>query len=113
MAEVLLSIIIPFQSFAEAICLSFCESCKELNVGQECLMFENYYALVLNVFPYLLRFLQCINKFYYSGKKIFLLNTIKHFVGIIYCFFVWLYFNGKYILICNTHIYFNPIFRIC
>jgi len=91
-----MSIVISLQSFVDAFCLTICQKCRDENSSGDCNYNDNYIALIISIFPYILRFAQCVNRYYYTGTRVFLLNMVKHIIGILFCFFYWFYLNGKY-----------------
>ncbi len=104
-ADILTSIVRPIQSLTVAFCISMCDECKEKAEKINC-SYNNYAALSLILIPFLMRFFQGINKFYYT--KMYwphLVNVFKYVVAIINIVIAFLvgisknnYFNLKSIL---------------
>jgi len=92
-AECLISLSVPFQSFQKAVCLFTCTKCREYNVSDGCSMLNGYFSLFISAFPYFIRILQCYNKYYYTGRNIFVMNMVKNLFGIILSISLWLYVN--------------------
>jgi len=95
-AECFISLIIPLLNFNKAICLFMCTKCKEYNINDSCKQFNGYLSLFISVIPYFLRVSQCLNKYHYTKKKVFLLNLIKNSFGILLAIFFWFYVNGTF-----------------
>lgn len=61
----------PLSSLTLSVCLISCVRCREDNVRDDCNR-KSILALILQITPYLLRFLQCQNRLYYT--KLYMRN---------------------------------------
>ena len=77
--DILTSVIYPFVSLTVAFCMFFCEDCKNLEIRNKCVR-ENGVALTIQILPYFASAIHCLNKMYYTQKKIlFTINFVKFF----------------------------------
>ena len=76
-----MSIVISLQSFVDAFCLTICQKCRDENSSGDCNYNDNYIALIISIFPYILRFAQCVNRYRDCPKKFYdtiLYNTMHY-----------------------------------
>jgi hypothetical protein len=96
-ADILTSIIRPIQSLTVALCLASCEECKEKLDKFNCST-NNWSAFSLVLIPFLMRFFQCVNKFYYT--KMYwphFVNVFKYVIAILNIVIVYLTGMSKFI----------------
>ena len=99
LGEILTSLNKPFASLILSYCLLNCKSCRiENKRNKECNR-TTFPSLIVLFFPFLIRFLQSINRFYYTKNAWPHLGTaLKAFGGLLNSIFGWIYnkFGEKY-----------------
>ena len=91
--DVLTSLTRPFQNIVLSICLITCENCRDNNVRDTCSR-NMLAALIVSLIPFVMRFFQCINKYYYTRQAWpHLVNILKSFFLITNTVTTWLYGN--------------------
>jgi hypothetical protein len=89
-ADVLTSFSLSFTNLTVAICLIYCETCRNEFVQLRC--HYNIAIPIISSIPYIFRFIQCINKIYYrSGYRIQIINALKYFTLLAYINIGYLY----------------------
>ena len=89
--DVMTSLTIPFQNLYLTLCYSFCFSCiaKLDNLSKECSK-NDITPLLFTLLPYSIRFIQCINRYYFTRNAWpHLANALKYVGGITISFFLW------------------------
>ena len=88
--DVLTSLTRPFQSLYFTICFSTCITCIEnLDYSKTCRK-DDLTPLLLTLMPYIIRFFQCLNRYYYTKMAWpHLANALKYLGGMINSFFRW------------------------
>jgi hypothetical protein len=97
--DILTSLTRPLATLTLSFCLLGCGTCKDLNVREDCDR-NGWSALILTLLPFVIRFFQCLNRFYYTNMAWpHLGNAIKYIGGIVYNYLSWCYSNSKYNLL--------------
>lgn len=77
-ADILTSVTYPLASLTVAFCMLFCNHCRENDIRHDCKR-QNIAALIIQILPYFARSMQCLNKMYYTKKKLlYLANFFKY-----------------------------------
>ncbi len=94
--DILTSLNKPFASLILSYCLLACDECRKENKRiKECNR-NTISALIVLFYPFLIRFTQCINRYYYTKEAWpHLGNTLKYIGGLANAIFGWLYGNNK------------------
>ncbi len=85
----------PFQNLTLSICLITCDTCRNLNQREYCTrnLIPGY---IVALIPFVMRFFQCLNKYYYTRMAWpHLANALKYSGGITNVTIGWLYATGK------------------
>jgi hypothetical protein len=91
--DILTSLVKPFTSFTLALCLLGCTSCQTSNERYQCNRSNNL-ALALTLSPYIIRFFQCINRWYYTKSAWpHAFNALKYLAALTNAYIGWLYNN--------------------
>lgn len=100
--DILTSLVKPLTSFSLALCLLGCSSCQASNERYDCNRNSNS-ALALTLSPYIIRFFQCINRWYYTKLAWpHAFNALKYLAAFTNAYIGWLYNNnvvGVYVFI--------------
>jgi hypothetical protein len=100
--DILTSLTRPFASLTLSLCLISCEGCRQNNNRDKCTR-NTLPALILILLPFLIRLLQCLNKWYYTRMAWpHLGNAVKYCAGLAYNTLSWFY--GVY----KTDFYYYP-----
>ena len=88
--DVLTSLTRPFQNLYLTICYSFCLDCvQRMDYTGYCSK-SDITPLILTLLPYIIRFFQCLNRYYYTRNAWpHLANALKYLGGITNSFFLW------------------------
>lgn len=97
--DVLTSLTRPFNSLTLCICLIGCGTCFENNERGDCKR-SNIGGLIANMFPFVIRFFQCLNRYYYTKMAWpHLANALKYTCGMINAFISWQYSTNRDLII--------------
>ena len=94
--DILTSLNKPFASLILSYCLISCEKCGKNNIRiNECNR-NTIPAFIVLFYPFVIRFTQCINRYYYTREAWpHLGNTLKYIGGLLNTIFSWLYAINK------------------
>ena len=91
--DIFTSMVRPFTSLTISFCILSCKVCLEENKRDVCTRNDNL-ALVISLLPYVLRFFQCLNRWYYTKMTWpHGFNALKYIGGFINTYCGWLYAN--------------------
>lgn len=94
LGDIMTSLVKPFTSLSIAICLLSNQDCINNNIRDSCSR-NDVIALVLTLAPYTIRFLQCLNRWYYTKLTWpHAFNALKYIGGFTNAYFGWLYANN-------------------
>ena len=94
--DILTSLNKPFCSLLLGYCLMSCIDCEANNKRSEDCNRDTIPCLIVLLYPFWIRFTQCINRYYYTRQKWpHLGNTIKYIGGLTNTFCSWLYATNK------------------
>ena len=89
--DLLTSLTRPFNSFTLTICLISCNECLEDNKRGSCIR-NDISGLIVNLLPFIIRFFQCINRYYYTRMAWpNLANALKYSCGIVFVVINWVF----------------------
>jgi len=89
--DILTSLTRPFATLYLSMCLLSCVKCREENIRSTCSR-SSIIALVLILAPFVIRFFQCLNRFYYTKMAWpHIGNAIKYLGGITFNLFSWMF----------------------
>ena len=89
--DVLTSLTRPFASMCISFCLFFCQECRESNIRSNCNR-NSITALCFILAPFIIRFFQCLNRYYYTKAAWpHLANALKYCGGLTYNTIAWLF----------------------
>ena len=94
--DILTSLNKPFASMILSFCLLSCQNCRKENDRSSDCNRNTYPCLIVLLLPFVIRFFQCINRYYYT-KEAWpnLWNTFKYVGGFSNTFFSWYYATHK------------------
>jgi hypothetical protein len=92
--DILTSLIKPFASLVLSFCLLSSPECKKENSPFSCNR-KTLPCLIVMLFPYIIRFFQCLNRLIYIKQYHHGVNMIKYCFCFSNVLFGWLYDNGK------------------
>ena len=94
--DILTSLNKPFTSLLLGYCLLSCLDCQTYNKRSPDCNRDTIPCFIVLLYPFFIRFTQCINRLYYTGQKWpHLGNTIKYTGGLLNTIFSWLYSTKK------------------
>ena len=94
--DILTSLNKPFTSLLLGYCLLSCLDCQTNNKRSPDCNRDTIPCFIVLLYPFFIRFTQCINRLYYTGQKWpHLGNTIKYTGGLLNTIFSWLYSTKK------------------
>jgi len=94
--DILTSLNKPFCSLLLGYCLLSCIDCEANNKRSDDCNRDTIPCLIVLLYPFWIRFTQCINRYYYTRQKWpHLGNTIKYIGGLSNTFCSWLYSKNK------------------
>ena len=94
--DILTSLNKPFTSLLLGYCLLSCIDCQSKNQRSSDCNRDTVPCFIVLLYPFFIRFTQCINRLYYTGQKWpHLGNTIKYTGGLLNTIFSWLYSTKK------------------
>jgi hypothetical protein len=99
--DILTSLTRPFQSMCMATCLLMCAECRDQNVNSDGCNRNSVIAFILMLLPFIIRFFQCLNRYYYTKMPWpHIGNAIKYIGGMLNTIFSWLFAMNreKYII---------------
>jgi hypothetical protein len=89
--DILTSLTRPFATLTLSFCLFMCESCKTYNERAHCDR-NSLIAFILMLSPFIIRFFQCLNRYYYTKMAWpHIANAVKYIGGITNVTISWLY----------------------
>ena len=93
--DVLTSMTRPLNNFALGICLITCKDCMTENQRIGCVR-NNIAGLIILLLPFIIRLLQCLNRYYYT-KMAWpnLANALKYSCGIVFTYISWEYSSSN------------------
>ena len=93
--DILTSMTRPFASLVVSLCLLNCQPCIEMNRTEDCSR-NMIAAFILMLLPFVIRFFQCLNRFYYTKMAWpHLGNALKYCGGMANVILSWLYAINK------------------
>ena len=94
--DILTSLNKPFTSLLLGYCLLSCLDCQSNNQRSSNCNRDTIPCFIVLLYPFFIRFTQCLNRLYYTGQKWpHLGNTIKYTGGLLNTIFSWLYSVNK------------------
>ena len=94
--DILTSLNKPFTSLLLGYCLLSCTDCQTKNQRSSDCNRDTIPCFIILLYPFFIRFTQCINRLYYTRQKWpHLGNTIKYIGGLLNTVFSWLYSKNK------------------
>jgi hypothetical protein len=91
--DILTSLTRPMATLVLSFCIFTCDECRFKNIRGECNR-NGVLALVVMLLPFIIRFFQCLNRYYYTRMAWpHIGNTIKYVGGMANQVFSWLYSN--------------------
>ena len=94
--DILTSLNKPFASLILSYCLISCEECGKKNIRVKECNRNTIPAFIVLFYPFVIRFTQCINRYYYTREAWpHLGNTLKYVGGLLNTIFGWLYSLNK------------------
>jgi hypothetical protein len=89
--DILTSLTRPFATLTLSFCLFMCEHCRTLNERRKCNR-NGELAYVLMLTPFVIRFFQCLNRYYYTKMAWpHIANAVKYIGGMANVTISWLY----------------------
>ena len=103
--DILTSLNKPFTSLLLSFCLLSCIDCQANNQRPSNCNRDTIPCFIILLYPFFIRFTQCINRLYYTRQKWpHLGNTIKYIGGLLNTIFSWLYSTKKTTTFLTLHI---------
>ena len=103
--DILTSLNKPFTSLLLSFCLLSCIDCQANNQRPSNCNRDTIPCFIVLLYPFFIRFTQCINRLYYTRQKWpHLGNTIKYIGGLLNTIFSWLYSTKKTTTFLTLHI---------
>ena len=94
--DILTSLNKPFTSLLLGYCLMSCIDCQSLNIRSKECNRDTIPCFIVLLYPFFIRFTQCINRLYFTRKKWpHLGNLIKYTGGLLNTIFSWIYSTHK------------------
>jgi hypothetical protein len=95
-ADILTSILKPIATMTLSFCLFYCPSCRGTNSRLNCSRYSHA-TFILQMVPFMIRWSQSINKFYYTKMPFpHLANSFKYFLGVMMVFSQYMWWLGKF-----------------